>query len=516
MLDSLIAGPRPGRQDILPRTKRVALLSELERTRLRLSKETSRQRKSSLGQFFTPGSTAAFMAQLFPAAGGECRLLDPGAGIGSLTAAFLARWHAGGFGFDRVSVDAIELDSTLHGSLAATIAGHERSGLSVRISSDDFIHSAVETIARDLFSGSPPRYTHVILNPPYKKMASDSAHRLALRRVGIETVNLYSAFLALAVELTEHGGQIVAIVPRSFCNGPYYRPFREYLLERVAIRHIHLFDSRSAAFRDDAVLQENVILHLERGGTQGAVTISTSTDDSFTDLAACEHISSDIVGDGDPERIIHVPTESAQGSLSVIPGVRYTLDELGIKVSTGPVVDFRFKEHLRAMPEPGTVPLLYPAHFDSTMVNWPLEGIRKPSAILHNQTTERWLYPSGYYCVVRRFSSKEEARRIVPGVVDPTLFGDATMLGFENHLNVFHQNRGGLPEQLARGLYIFLHTTAVDEAFRRFNGHTQVNVKDLTLLRYPSREGLERLGAWAKGRTELTQEQVDDSLAMLK
>lgn len=506
----------PARLTASPRTERAALLSELERTRLRLSKETSRQRKSSLGQFFTPGSTAAFMAHLFPTAAGECRLLDPGAGIGSLTSAFLARWRAGGFEFESVNVDAIELDTTLHGTLAATITGRECEGLSVRISGDDFVHSAVETIARDLFSGTPPRYTHVILNPPYKKMASDSAHRHALRRVGIETVNLYSAFLALAVELTEHGGQIVAIVPRSFCNGPYYRPFREYLLERVAIRHIHLFDSRSAAFRDDAVLQENVILHLARGGAQGAVTISTSTDDSFTDLTTCDHAFAEIVSDADPERIIHVPTESAYGALSAIPGVRYTLDELGIKVSTGPVVDFRFKEHLRAMPEPGTVPLLYPAHFDRVSVTWPLEGIRKPNAIMHNPTTERWLYPAGYYCVVRRFSSKEEARRIVPGVVDPTVFGDATLLGFENHLNVFHQNRGGLPEQLARGLYVFLHTTAIDEAFRRFNGHTQVNVKDLTLLRYPSREGLERLGAWAMGRTELTQEHVDDSLAMLK
>lgn len=491
------------------------MLPELERVRLRLSKETSRQRKSSLGQFFTPASTAAFMAGLFPATGGECRLLDPGAGIGSLTSAFLARWRSGDFGFDRVSVDAFELDAALHGSLAATIAGHEQPGLSVRILGDDFIHSSVETIARDLFSSALPRYTHVILNPPYKKMSSDSAHRHALRRVGIETVNLYSAFLALAIELTEPGGHIVGIVPRSFCNGPYYRPFREYLLQRAAIRQIHLFDSRTAAFRDDAVLQENVILHLQRGGVQGAVIVSTSTDDSFADLSSRDHPFEQIVGTADPECIIHVPTATSESALDAVTDVRFTLDELGIKVSTGPVVDFRFKEHLRAMPESGTVPLLYPAHFDGTEVTWPIEGSRKPNAIQHNETTARWLYPTGHYCVVRRFSSKEESRRIVPGVVTPEAFGDATMLGFENHLNVFHQNRAGLPERLARGLAVFLHTTAVDEAFRRFNGHTQVNVKDLTLLRYPSRQGLERLGEWAMACTELTQEQVDSSLALL-
>ncbi|WP_323092367.1 Eco57I restriction-modification methylase domain-containing protein, partial [Aeromonas jandaei] len=131
--------------------------------------------------------------------------------------------------------------------------------------------------------------THVILNPPYKKINSQSAHRLALRTVGIETVNLYSAFVALAVGETAPGGQIVAIIPRSFCNGPYYRPFRDFILERAAIRHMHLFESRNKAFRDDEVLQENIIIRLERGGQQGPVTVTTSTDDSFSDLTTHEH-----------------------------------------------------------------------------------------------------------------------------------------------------------------------------------------------------------------------------------
>ena len=65
--------------------------------------------------------------------------------------------------------------------------------------------------------------------------------------------------------MMEPGGQIVAIIPRSFCNGPYYKPFRDFVLERAAIRHLHLFDSRNKAFKDDDVLQENLILLLERG-----------------------------------------------------------------------------------------------------------------------------------------------------------------------------------------------------------------------------------------------------------
>lgn len=491
------------------------MLSGVEQARLRLSKNTDAKKKSRLGQFLTPARTAAFMAGLFPPAGGTCRLLDAGAGIGSLTAAFLERWISSGLGFDRVEVDAFEIDDSLHGQLAETLAKYAGATLSVRIRGDDFIHAATDALFGGLFSKPLPRYTHAILNPPYKKIGSSSAHRLALRRVGIETVNLYSAFVALAVAQAAPGGQIVAIIPRSFCNGPYYRPFRDFVFERAAIRHIHLFESRSKAFKDDNVLQENIIIRLERSGQQGAVTVSTSTDDSFSDLTTCEHPFDRIVFPEDPERFIHVPTSLDQNTIELSPAIRCTLADLGIKVSTGPVVDFRLKAHLRDMPRPGTVPLLYPGHFSNSGTTWPIKGMKKPNAIERNADTEKWLYPNGYYCVVRRFSSKEEKRRIMASVVEPAVFGYVPVLGFENHLNLFHEDKRGLPEALARGMAVFLNTTAVDEHFRCFNGHTQVNATDLRLMKYPSREALIQLGEWAMQQGTLTQDQIDAKLGTL-
>jgi hypothetical protein len=146
---------------------------------------------------------------------------------------------------------------------------------------------------------------------------------------------------------------------------------------------------------------------------------------------------------------------------------------------------------------------------------WPVAGLKKPNAIMRNDETEKWLYPNGFYCVVRRFSSKEEKRRVVASVVDPAAFGDHSVLGFENHMNLFHEDKHGLPEALARGLAVFLNTTAVDEHFRRFNGHTQVNATDLKLMKYPSRDTLTELGKWAMQQGTLTQEQIDAKLGTL-
>ena len=478
------------------------MLTAIEKTRLQVSKNTTAKKKAQLGQFFTPARTARYMAGLFNTTSHKvCRLLDPGAGIGSLSSAFLERCIAGDLAFRKIEITAFELDNLLHTDLAHTFANYAgQISLAYEMTGGDFIEEAVNRIQ---FGNNG--YTHAILNPPYKKINSASRHRLLLRQAGIETVNLYSAFVALTLGMMAHGGQIVAIIPRSFCNGPYYRPFRSFLFQRTAIRQIHLFKSRDQAFRDDNVLQENIIIVLERGGQQGEVKITTSTDDSFNDLAEHIHPFGRIVFADDPEQFIHIPTLSALDEIESCAGVGYTLAELGIQVSTGPVVDFRMKHHLRSLPELGTVPLLYPIHFNGQAMEWPKINIKKSNAIQRNGETEKLLFPAGFYCVVRRFSSKEEKRRIMASVVQPDILQDAEMLGFENHLNVFHEHKHGLPEALARGLAVFLNSTAVDECFRRFNGHTQVNATDLRLMKYPSRAMLIALGNAVKNMPQEQQ-----------
>ncbi len=460
----------------------------------------------------TPLSVACYMASLFsPHHAPSLHLLDAGAGIGSLTSAFLDRLRAEQAGVKDIVVTAYEIDPHVREHLEQTLSQYAALlPMETRVFSDDFIEDAVNALQ---FSNGP-RFTHAILNPPYKKIGSHSRQRLLLRQAGIETVNLYSAFVALAVAMLEPGGQLVAIVPRSFCNGPYYRPFREFILARASIRHLHLFDSRDKAFKDDEVLQENIIVHLEKNGIQGPVTLSTARDDRFDDYATQKLPFEQIILPGDKEQFIHIPVHGEQPNDVLPASACHSLAELGIEVSTGPVVDFRMKEHLLDIPMPGSAPLLYPCHIAGQRTQWPKSGTKKPNALALNETTRKWLYPNGFYTVVKRFTSKEEKRRIVAGVVLPETF-DATMLGFENHLNVFHRKKQGLPEALARGLAVYLNSSVVDFWFRRFSGHTQVNVADLKKMRFPDRNRLESIGRWAKSVENPTQEQIDDLIKEL-
>lgn len=485
-----------------PDTQNVA---DIQRTP---SKAVSRQ--AALGQFLTPASIARFMAEQFkPDFPAHTKLIDAGAGKGALTVAFIQRWHA--INSDgNLDATAYETDHLILPELRAELHQFRQPSVTASIVEGDFIALASTMVALD----RGPRFTHAILNPPYKKIGSRSLHRAQLRTAGLETVNLYSGFVALALALLETGGELVAIIPRSFCNGPYYQPFRRFILRYASIERLHLFESRTKAFKGDGVLQENVIIKLVKGKAQDSVCISTSTDDSFSDLHETQFAFDRIVLPDDENQFIHIPTGEDDDHLLQNAACGFTIADLGLTVSTGPVVDFRMREHLVDQPEAGTVPLLYPGHFADYNVEWPREAFKKPNCIRDDASTRKWLYPNGYYTVVRRFSSKEEKRRLVASIIDPTRL-PADWIGIENHLNVIHEGRKPLSEDMARGLSVYLNSTVIEQYFRRFNGHTQVNATDLKNLPYPSRKALIELGRWSKTQPLLDQAVIDQKVNAL-
>jgi adenine-specific DNA-methyltransferase len=359
----------------------------------------------------------------------------------------------------------------------------------------DFLSQMSACLGHSLFATEPPCFDVAIVNPPYRKIGLDSLERQLLRDVGVETSNLYAGFIALIHRLLVPGGQLVAITPRSFCNGPYFRSFREDLLANLQLHRIHLFESRSAAFRHDNVLQENIIFHAVKGRRQPhALIISTSTGEHGAPIAEVQVPFCEIVHPHDAEKFIHIPSANSHATAKqAMDALHTSLASLGLSVSTGPVVEFRLKGAIRFAPKEGTAPLLYPSHFNGGTVHWPKLDGRKPNAILINDQTRPWLVRSGIYLLTKRFTSKEERRRIVACIFDPK-DTESEWLGLENHLNYFHANGHGLDKKLARGLFVFLNSTIADQYFRSFSGHTQVNATDLRKLAYPDRKTLLAMG----------------------
>lgn len=489
------------------------LLKAVDLYRFEVGRDPGADRRAEMGQFSTPPEVARFMASMLGFRGRSVRLLDAGAGVGVLTAAVVQEAVARTERPEDVHAVAYELDGALETRLQATLdacrgkAGQSGMKFSSQSLKEDFISAGAAGLRGEMFAPEPESFDCAILNPPYRKLARGSAEREELARVlGVEVGNLYAAFVALAVGLLKPGGELVAITPRSFCNGPYFRPFRKLFLNRMALGRVHVFETRGDLFGENGVLQENLIVHAVKGPVVPGATvkISSSTTPDEDLHAVSEEPYGRVVVPEDPESFIRVVPDEAGGKVyERIGSLRGSLEIIGVSVSTGRVVDFRVREFLRHEPTADTVPLVYPHNLRNGFVQWPCKHVKKPSAIMAGDESSKSLSPSGVFVLVKRFSAKEEKRRVVAAVYDPARLSEVSdggrpagyqSVGFENHLNYYHQGGGGLPRNLARGLAAFLNSTLVDLYFRQFSGHTQVNATDLKNIKYPVRRELEEMG----------------------
>ena len=466
-----------------------------------------------MGQFLTPPHLASLLAGMFESAEGPVRLLDPGAGMGALTAAFVEAVLNRERKPLSLHLTVWEAEKSFSAGLEQVLERCVEVGRAAGVPTEfvlndgDMLQEGAALVDEaDLFRRAQrnPGFTHVIMNPPYRKINTDSEARRVLRRTGLETSNLYTGFLWLAARLLEPEGQMVAITPRSFCNGPYFRPFREQFFGMMALERLHIFDRRDTLFSGDEVLQENLIM-CARCSTKRRSSVVLSSSNGLPSGAARTRAVpyARVIDPADASRVVHLALEAvdddAQGAVMGMPA---SLADLGIGVSTGRVVDFRARDFLRQNPGEHTVPLIYPLHFNGGCVHWPCPGTRKPNALLAVPETEELLVPNGVYVLVKRFTAKEERRRVVATVFRPEgRLAAFAAVGFENHLNYFHARGRALDAQLAEGLAIYLNSTLVDSYFRQFSGHTQVNATDLRGLRYPSKTQLSELAGSIEGRT---------------
>ncbi len=490
------------------------LMASVDLLRIEACCHLEQSQRGEFGQFLTPAAVAELMASMLASPGPIVSILDAGAGVGSLFAAAVAQLCKRSDPPEQIHVTAYEIEPVfvtyLHQTIALCATVCERAGVkfTANVKGIDFIQDVIDLHGDNLSFNSVPSFTVAILNPPYRKINAESETRRILRKIGIETSNIYTGFLATAVKLLAPDAELITITPRSFCNGTYFRNFRKDFLSEMSLRRIHLFDSRQEAFKEDAVLQETVIVHsLKNAAVPELVTVSSSTGVENELILSREVSYCEIVHPNDSEQFIRVITDGvSQQIVSRMERFKTALAELGLTVSTGRVVDFRAKEYLQMQPKGDTASLIYPLNMQEGNIVWPKQT-KKAQYLGVCKQTEMLFVPNENYVLVKRFSAKEQKRRIVSAVFEGGRI-PGNIVGFENHLNYFHQRGRGMDLLFAKGLAIYLNSTLLDAYFRQFNGHTQVNATDLRNLKYPSRASLESLGNASQGAS-LTQGQID-------
>ena len=474
------------------------------------------------GLYLTPVPVADFMAARIDVAGDSRapsaparRLLDPAAGAGVLCCAAVERLVAREQPPRCIDLVAFEDDSDLCGPLRAVLDYlaewcRERCVvLRVHVEAADFVTAhagTLRSLGELLPADSPPgSFDVVIANPPYFKIARNDPRALAASSVVHGQPNIYALFMAVSAAALRPSGKLVYIVPRSFASGPYFRQFRSIFFGLMRPDAIHVFDSRRSAFSRDEVLQENVVLAGSRqddwlrSGAVGSVSISASCGLADLDSPSQRNAPMESVLDPrDPDRVLRLPLSDDDASvLALVEGWPCTLRDLGLNISTGRVVPFRATAAVCANGDvPAThAPLLWMNHVRPMRTTWPLRRHKKEYVL--REGAERLLIPNRNYVLVRRFSAKEEKRRLTAAPYVGKRFGFAD-IGLENHLNYVHRPNGTLSEDESWGLAALYNSRLLDRYFRCINGNTQVSATELRTMRLPSAAVVAALGSRVK------------------
>ncbi len=301
------------------------VLHRVDTFRLDANKQLDPHRKIEFGQFLTPMSLARLMASML-----ECRepivsLLDPCAGVGSLLAASVAELCLRSNPPREIHVTAYEIDATLATYLPDTfklceeMCEHVGILFTGEVRQVDFIENIVNDTTVSLFTQAPLlSFNCVVLNPPYRKIQSNSKLSKMLQLNGVKTTNLYTGFLLLCMHLLSDSGEMVAITPRSFCSGSYFKPFRKSLLRTMTLRRLHLFESRQNTFQEDEVLQETMILSAVKASLVPETVLVTSTHGPNDSFAVTREVPYDeVVSPDDPEFCIRIVSD--EGGKQIAP-----------------------------------------------------------------------------------------------------------------------------------------------------------------------------------------------------
>ena len=454
-----------------------------------------KSQRKKYGQFFTSKETARFMAGLFeiPNQCQKLSILDPGAGSGILSIALLERLQEVP-SIRELQLVCYENDPNVVDLLRTNlemVCSQSDKKISYKILFDNYILSQATDYNFMLGANlEPEKFDFVIGNPPYMKVAKDAPEALAMPDVCYGAPNLYFLFASMSLFNLKENGELVYIIPRSWTSGAYFKRFRQKFLSEGVLEHIHLFVSRDKVFEKESVLQETIIIKVKKTRSKPkTVTITTTQSNSdFSERTIFQAPYSTVING--PDCYVYLVTNSTEvNTLNILNKWKNTLPSIGLKMKTGLTVDFRNKEALRDEAEEQAVPLFYSQHIQNGKVVFP---VGKEHEYL--VTEQRGLLqPNKNYLFIKRFTAKEEHRRLQCGVYLAKKYPEYSKISTQNKINFIDGIRD-LSECVVYGLYVLFNSTLYDCYYRILNGSTQVNSTEVNSMPVPSMDIIEAMG----------------------
>lgn len=463
--------------------------------------EKPAHKKQALGQFFTPPETARLMAKFYSLREEQkhIRILDPGTGTGLLSCALAEKIAKENKSVRSIELICYEIDDEVI-SFTKLSLDHLKNWilnygikLEYELHHKDFVEDNKNVLHENYIHDGPKDeklYNIIISNPPFFKLSKEDARHSLVSHLIAGQINIYSVFIFIASKMLKENGEMIFLIPRSFCAGNFFGQFRERLLSFIKFEHIHLFGSGAKIFKYNSVLSETVIVHARQSSLEekGSYKISTSFSEKNTGEADFRYSFL-----FDPkENIIPLPSCASEAELfETIRSWKGSLKKRDIQVNTGQVVLSKLSSDCLAdntnerYTERALLLGLNNSGLNSPKLCAP--EIYSGEFLKINEQTRNFLIPNKNCILLRRYNTKHPDRRIA-AVAFLSRSYEGNYIAFEKQVIYLSASKGELSENETNELAALLNSQRIDNYLKIIYGDINITPEELLNLPLPSKE----------------------------
>lgn len=479
----------------------VAMLALAQRNTQKLVREKSRSDNVRLGRLFTKKDTAKRMADMLTLDKDKAvyTVLDPGAGTGILSAAVIEAICKRCPDAKQIYITCYETDPDFFAMLTDNLERIRKKcrhdyGVKLYITAynENYLTESKNHYTVSFFDEViEDKFDIVIMNPPTELCEKGSEEALAVG--GVTQLKLSKAylFLSLAKRHVEDGGQLVTVLPTQAATAAAIAPLRREISETLSLDAIHLFIGKQKNAKRAIPLKKTMLLAYRRGEARDTVLVTTSTDNGKTTTALPPLPYGFIV---DPEDGSLTLPKSVEDSKIVkyITAFPETLTSLGLKMSTGLVIDSKCEGLLFTEPIKETVPILRPSHIQNGQISFPKPVKRQYIAPVNPRLVQR----NKNMVIVKRVPAKSDDRFVNSAVYMAAQLPQYRFISTHNKINFIDtkdKNTEMCP-RLVFGLFALLNSTIYDRFISIISKSKQINSKEMKKLPLPPRNIIENIG----------------------
>lgn len=468
----------------------------------KLIREKSKGENVRLGRLFTKKHTAAHMANMIKLdpAKTAYTILDPGAGTGILSAAVIERICKECEGCKQIFVTAYESSEEFADMLEDNLERIRkkcRHDYGVRlyptVYRENYLTESKKHYTVTFFDTVEDKYDIVLCNPPTELADKSSEEAKSIGGITQTKLSLAYLFLKLAAGHLEEKGQLVFVLPTTFSTASALTALRRSIAERLSLCRIHLFVGKQKNEKRAVPLKKNMIVAYSVTDEHKPIVITTSeAEPKAGAITTLPELDYDFIVDPEDGTLTLPKNAEDTKIVKYIGGFPETLTSLGLKMSTGLVLDSRCDDYLFTDAVPGTVPILRPVAIKNGTVQFPLPIRKQYLAPKNTSLVQR----NKNMIVIKRVPSKSDERFVNSAIYLAAQLPAYRYISTHNKINFIDtkDKHDEMSARLAFGLFALLNSTIYDRYISIVSKSKQINSKEMRSLRLPPRNIIENMG----------------------